>query len=189
MGRKYRFVAIEGEGDHFEPLLHFFELEPDPTRPTRVLGPNDHPIPYDNMLWTRYERGTLFDFRFLGFKFSYDSLAVVVAELARATRSRIMCIEELSTVINDLIILVSPEGELIRRIFHSEFEECVSEGSPLFDAGQPRYEDPAEGFDYPERMPEYALEWFVGFDAYEWSNLRFDARSPSQMIATPVRDT
>ena len=25
MGRKYRFVAIEG--DHFEPLLDFFELE------------------------------------------------------------------------------------------------------------------------------------------------------------------
>jgi hypothetical protein len=185
MGRKYRFIAVEGEGEHFQPLLSLCDLELDASRPTRVLRANEHPIPDDALMWIRHARGTLFDFRTLGLRFT-DYVAAIT-ELAQVTKSRVMCTEDLSTVIYDVIIVVGATGELIRHVVHTEVGECVSVGAPLFDAGQPRWGGPDE-FDYPEYTPALALEWFLGFSAYDWSDLRLSEATPSEMFATPVRE-
>ena len=183
VGKKYRFIAIEGEGDHLEPLLSICNLERDPGQTERVLGANDRPIPYNTLPWTRYARGTLFDFGGLGLPFT-DYVAAIT-QLAQVTRSRVMCTEELSTVIYDVIILVSATGELLRHMVCTEVGEGVSVGAPLFDAERPRWEE--DEFDYPEYTPALALEWFLGFSAYDWSDFRLNHATLSRMIVTPVR--
>ena len=131
MGRDYRFVAIEGRGDFTAAMLEHLDYPFAPGVETRTLGAGEHPIPgYPHLMSTPWSRGTLFDLRNLSYRFGSEELAERVVALSRELDARILCTEDLSTVIQDQIILARA-GARVRHVFESEFQPCFAVGPPL----------------------------------------------------------
>jgi hypothetical protein len=189
VGRNYNFIALEGEAEHIAPFLDYMDLEVDPAGQVYALGEGEGPAPRGSyLLWSRHDRGTLIDCRNFLLPDGADGFPGGLDELARASKSRLLYIQDLSTVICENIILFCATGELRRCVVRNEdIEHSWSKGTPLFDAGCSPWDDP-DDFEYPEFGPERVLGWFVGFSGYQWSD-RFPAgkRAPSHMIVTPVR--